>query len=31
MGTSGENADDACGEIADEGGSASGVGEFTIV
>jgi hypothetical protein len=31
MGTSGEDADDACGEIADEGGSASGVGEFTIV
>ena len=28
---SGEDADDACGEIADEGGSASGVGEFTIV
>ncbi len=29
--TGGEDADDACGEIADEGGSASGVGEFTIV
>ena len=31
VGTGGEDADDACGEIADEGGSASGVGEFTIV
>ncbi len=31
VGASGEDADDACGEIADEGGSASGVGEFTIV
>ena len=31
VGTSGEDADDACGEIADEGGSASGVGEFTVV
>ena len=31
VGASGEDADDACGEIADEGGSASGVGELTIV
>jgi hypothetical protein len=31
VGTGGEDADDACGEIADEGSSASGVGEFTIV
>jgi hypothetical protein len=31
VGASGEDADDACCEIADEGGSASGVGEFTIV
>ncbi len=31
MRTGGEDADNACGEIADEGGSASGVGEFTIV
>ena len=31
VGTGGKYADDACGEIADEGGSASGVGEFTIV
>jgi hypothetical protein len=31
VGTGGEDADDSCGEIADEGGSASGVGEFTIV
>ena len=31
VGAGGEDADDACGEIADEGGSASGVGEFTIV
>lgn len=31
VGAGGEDADDACGEIADEGGTASGVGEFTIV
>ena len=31
VGTGGEDADDACGEIADEGGSARGVGEFTVV
>jgi len=31
VGAGGEDADDACGEIADEGGSASGVGEFTVV
>ena len=31
VGTGGEDADDACGKIADEGGSASGVGEFTII
>ena len=31
VGAGGEDADDACGEIANEGGSASGVGKFTIV
>jgi hypothetical protein len=31
VGAGGEDADDACGEITDEGGSASGVGEFTII
>jgi hypothetical protein len=31
VGTGSEDADDACGEVADEGGSPSGVGEFTIV
>jgi hypothetical protein len=31
VGTGGEDADDACGEVADERGTASGVGEFTIV
>ena len=31
VGAGGEDADDACGEIADEGGSARGVGEFTVV
>ena len=31
VGAGGEDADDACGKIADEGGSASGVGEFTVV
>jgi hypothetical protein len=31
VGAGGEDADDACGEIADKGGSASGVGEFTVV
>jgi len=31
VGTGSEDADDACGEVADEGGSAGGIGEFTIV
>jgi len=31
VGAGGEDADDACGKIADERGSASGVGEFTVV
>ena len=30
VGLGGENTDDSCGEVADEGGSPSGVGEFTI-